>query len=1164
MKRILAALLTFSIIISTVSTALAAAPDTGSVVAEGQKGYYGSQLTDSAAIAFYQALETMDFMSGENLTVTDPAVLGLAGSFASGSNELIRSFGAAVDSFRYDHTELFYVDWDMLSVSVGKKSGEYVVNIGTGRTDSYLRDKTANITAQIAAYNVALDAMVAEVREAAGSDPSVKDIARAANDAVCQAVTYDFCDDANGNATDASKYIRTAYGALVNGRAVCEGYSRLFKAVLDELGVECELVSGYYLNGESFEPHMWNYVQDEDGNWYAVDVTMNASSASTANPQRKYEKYFWQPEELFGIDHIEDGRVSSVEYEMPYPELYKFWQTPASSGKFTSGYGAYGDKSGFWFSYDGKSAEDLKKEGLYMGFRVATTNTGEVVWSPWQTAEEMMRLYQQDGKDNVISDNGKTYILMSNIAMSNLEAGIFDIPEDAQNVVNGILIANKYSEEAATSHLIEKMYVKNPSHDPTYIAPAYVHSTEPANLLQAWMDVTKGTQHVEVTYGDPLREVGGGMELDWSVSSYNRRDLSLEAVKKYAKVENVAFDGDRTISFDFTPSRMYNHNMIFYDFTVKNMVNIIAGGKDGVALSGFSIGCRYEDDIACCKIYNDGRLYVNAYAQPSIAMNGDLSVNGWTYEENGKTKRVSESQRSQMALVVTQPNDSKEMADAAMAEAGAAAVATESTTYEIDLNICGKILTIPNGSYMRLNLGIPDAFAQYKDNPNITFKLYHFRRDATGKLDYRNPEEIECVMTPYGIIAEVNSFSPYALVAIDNSRLSEEQKDTSKRIALVCNGHGGKVDSSISTVGTLKEGQTATYTLTPEAGYDVEFALLNGADVPIVGNTITLSYDALKSSSNTLEVGYVAESVKEAEADAGINNVSPGVACVVTFYTDGGSAVASAHVESGSTVAKPADPTKSGYRFEGWYADHELKQLYDFSTPVTASITLYAKWTKTADSGSSDSDSDSDPVDQHPVDPKPVVPDPVVPVNPPAVWENPFADVNKQSWYYGSVQFAVENGLFHGTSDTTFDPTGDMTREMLATVLYRLAKEPETGANRSFSDVAEGQYYTEAVAWAAEQGIVSGYGGGKFGRGDLVTREQLAVMLWRYAGSPAGAGNLDSFTDTADVDTWAMDALRWAVEQKIVNGGSDGALDPRGNATRAEVAAMLMRYCETL
>lgn len=265
----------------------------------------------------------------------------------------------------------------------------------------------------------------------------------------------------------------------------------------------------------------------------------------------------------------------------------------------------------------------------------------------------------------------------------------------------------------------------------------------------------------------------------------------------------------------------------------------------------------------------------------------------------------------------------------------------------------------------------------------------------------------------------------------------------------------------------------------------------------------------------------------------------------MTFESNGGSAVEPVYTEPGKTIKEPTAPTKSGCRFNGWYTDHECKHAFDFGTPVPASITLYAKWTANSGTGT-------------------IPTTPAVPDEQPTAWENPFTDIAENDWYYSAVEFAAENGLFYGTEENKFTPNGDMTRGMLATVLYRLAKEPEINADQAFGDVDVGQYYAEAVAWAAEKGIVTGYGDGNFGPGDFTTREQLAMMLWRYAGKPSGTGKLDSFTDAADVSTWAVDALRWAVEQKIVNGRSDGTLDPRGNATRAEVAVMLMRYCETL
>ncbi len=116
---------------------------------------------------------------------------------------------------------------------------------------------------------------------------------------------------------------------------------------------------------------------------------------------------------------------------------------------------------------------------------------------------------------------------------------------------------------------------------------------------------------------------------------------------------------------------------------------------------------------------------------------------------------------------------------------------------------------------------------------------------------------------------------------------------------------------------------------------------------------------------------------------------------------------------------------------------------------------------------------------------------------------------------------------------------------------------------RAFTDASASAWYHDGVHYCLENGLMTGYGNGKFGPNDPITREQLAAILWRYAGSPENAGKLDSFTDGSKTSNYAVSALQWAVEQKIVSGKGSGILDPGGNAARAEVAEMLMRYCET-
>ena len=175
----------------------------------------------------------------------------------------------------------------------------------------------------------------------------------------------------------------------------------------------------------------------------------------------------------------------------------------------------------------------------------------------------------------------------------------------------------------------------------------------------------------------------------------------------------------------------------------------------------------------------------------------------------------------------------------------------------------------------------------------------------------------------------------------------------------------------------------------------------------------------------------------------------------------------------------------------------------------------------------------------------------------------PFTDVRESDWFYDDVVFAYENGLFSGTSDTTFSPNTSMTRAMLVTVLYRLEGQPTVNGRSGFSDVTFNSYYEDAVTWAANNGIVNGTSTSTFSPNANVTREQMAAILYRYAQykqyNTAANSSLNSFSDHASVSGYAVTPLQWAVAEKLIN-GSAGKLMPTGNATRAQVAAILHRF----
>ena len=175
-----------------------------------------------------------------------------------------------------------------------------------------------------------------------------------------------------------------------------------------------------------------------------------------------------------------------------------------------------------------------------------------------------------------------------------------------------------------------------------------------------------------------------------------------------------------------------------------------------------------------------------------------------------------------------------------------------------------------------------------------------------------------------------------------------------------------------------------------------------------------------------------------------------------------------------------------------------------------------------------------------------------------------FTDVEENGWYHTGVDFMVRNGFMNGVADDAFDVDGNLTRAQLVTILYRIAGEPETTATNPFADVADGQWYTNAVIWAAENGIVKGVNTTTFAPNDQITREQIATILFRYAKAEKVEGKLAGFPDAEKVSDYAADAMAWAVEQGLINGisESDGKtyLAPQETATRAQIAVILMRY----
>lgn len=263
---------------------------------------------------------------------------------------------------------------------------------------------------------------------------------------------------------------------------------------------------------------------------------------------------------------------------------------------------------------------------------------------------------------------------------------------------------------------------------------------------------------------------------------------------------------------------------------------------------------------------------------------------------------------------------------------------------------------------------------------------------------------------------------------------------------------------------------------------------------------------------------------------------------IPTYYTlnfeeNGGTTVKNITASYGVTIdLSKYTTTRIGYLFDGWYSDVRLTNEIT-SVRLTKNTTVYAGWTKIVED-----------------------PDTIV---------NPFKDVFESDWYYEDVMYVYKNGLMTGTATDMFSPTMTTTRGMIVTILYRLEGEPSTyGLDNPFTDLTQ-DWYVDAVKWAAANSIVEGYGNGKYGPEDPITREQMVTILWRYAkykGVDVSVGedtNILSYNDAFDISEYAIPAMQWVCGEGIIH-GDQGNLTPKANAPRCQVAAILHRFCELI
>ena len=810
--------------------AAAAMPVYGHAAAKAVKGdwHVYNQLNDKAKKmynALSVALSDGTILDGEVDLVADGTVTtDEVKAYAAGDRTLMANFAAARDALMLDNPELFYVNFDAIAPNLGQKGDGYTATLGTSRTANGLLLGFVDKNEANSAKNVFLT-KVEELTTQINAAETTVDKITLANKLVCEAANYSF--EADGSEAQQAQ-IRTAYGALVNGYAVCEGYARALKVLLDGQNIASAEVQGYVADDNGgFQPHAWLHV-NVDGKWYLVDTTFNDNGnlnyrlLAGSNAAKEYTPM---------------AQVSNGGFEVKYPTL-----AAADYGKEElKTNAAYSVRENVkWqditFDYDGTTdAKALRERGLYLVARHRSLGKDGQV-GDWLSCFALYEYF-----DDLFFVNDKvfsTQLLVTSQTPDNAEYGTYT--------------SFDFDKVLATSDEI-----LNDNFKPEGVSPVVKSMIPGANSV---LEPTK-TYDVSVTYDMDLKLVDENKPVCVQVFSASASDLA-----EHCKIENAVLLGTDTVRFSLTPSKMYKHDNIRYTFVLNNVV-----GANGAqpANASLTFARKY---VVCGKVFSDDRLYVDAVASPTLVDTSDLSANGFV-DSDGNL--VSANQRSQLMLVASSVDgiDNAKMVNGATSKTDSGTI-TSSATYELDLHICGGLTKIPDGSYVKVAFGFPDGFGP--EDEGVTFKVFHYKRGADGEIDPALTEEIPCVVTKYGIVVTVNSFSPFMVAAVSGAA------DSKRNVYATVNTDGGALTSEVTSDGvtvakhgivSLSSGESVTYTVAAADGYETDYVVLNGKLTKLDNGKLTLTYDELQRY-NTLSVSFVTKAALSRDKANGVTNLN--------------------------------------------------------------------------------------------------------------------------------------------------------------------------------------------------------------------------------------------------------------------------------------------------
>lgn len=839
-------------------------------------------------------------------------------NYMKGNQELKQAMSAARYAFYADYPEVFYVNFQILTLRVTKDSeNRYHANIGSGNLKSYYVDGFTD-KEQVEKEIKAFSARVNEIAEGAknleaqeGQNRVLEQIKYVHNEIINNTSYRLESDCTEGN----EGFLGTPYGALVKKQAVCEGYARSFKTILDKLGINCILVQGIHQSeGSAAVPHMWNYVQiEKDTNaraiekvWYAVDCTLDDpflrnTNIDTTKPEYKpgddikegFENTRWCMigKESMNREHVALENVEAAgNYKFEYPELeeedygidyitnvngllVKFKQDGTETQEYKAG--------DFYVSYNGKGYANARAEGKYILMKYHEYRPGDDIWLEGNWGYMNPELYAP----GAFTDNGD-YIYIS---VPNSEYVEFAVTTLAPSEgLAGFTYQGDESDFVAQSG---KLY--NPNG--TYKARPYIKTQTP--MSTATLSVGP-TYHVDVTYDDDLVLQEGAKQIGYKMESTGPTG----AVE--TEITNFNFDGKRRITFDLKFSKMWADDGAMYTIALTGVVGKNSG-KEPMEIKYGAV-----NTIKCAFRMNQAKNW-EVFARPQLLENEDLSMKDWQTKDG---KPISDKLKSRIALVTTRTTTSQteEMNDLLETTYPNEEIIT-SQTYNITLNVCKKYV-VKTGHRLRLSLGFPAGYGP--DDAGTTFKAYHFIKKDDGTMEV---EEIPCVVTQYGLIVTCDAFSPFAIAQV---KADTKNQNTDKTV-IVSSTEGGVIEGANREEGnifTLKENETRTLTITPKEGYEIETLTVGGQTKEITNKEkmeVVVSYNDITDGNNIVNANFVAKTVVQQEEEKGETVVEPVVIpAVIDAMPENVTAV-----ETGDLLIAPIVTTYEGTHSYQWYKD---------------------------------------------------------------------------------------------------------------------------------------------------------------------------------------------------------------------------------------------------